>query len=132
MTQTGYCPPGWPEDVRVPGSPGWETSAIAFLLDCCPADFRGYRVLRNHPVVLAQFAAHFVRGQHDTAQNGLAQVRTSLARLVGPDVIEAAAQAWLEQGARLARTQRAVGLVDEALRGATFVPRMGGGAGRSR
>jgi hypothetical protein len=35
-----------------------------------------------------------------------------------------AAQAWLEQSARLARTTRAVGLVEEALRGQVFRPRL--------
>jgi hypothetical protein len=119
-----YLPPGWPEGVRPPGSQDWEVTAAAFLLDCCPADFRAYRVLRNHPVVLARFAAQFVEGQCRTAQEGLAGIRTSLTDHVPHQVVEAAAQAWLEQEARLARTRRAVGLVEEALRGRTFVPRL--------
>jgi hypothetical protein len=81
-------------------------------------------VLRNHPVVLAQFAGHFVNGQHEASQQGLAEVRTSLSEYVEPDVLEAATQAWLEQGARLARTRRAVALLDEALRGRIFVPKL--------
>ena len=84
--------------MRPPGASGWEATAIAYLLDCCPADFRAYRVLRNHPVVLAQFAGHFVNGQHEASQQGLAEVRTSLSEYVEPDVLEAATQAWLEQG----------------------------------
>jgi hypothetical protein len=110
--------------VRPPGAPGWEATAIAFLLDCCPADFRAYRVLRNHPEVLAQFATHFVSGQHQASQEGLAEVRTSLSEYVGPEVVEAATQAWLEQEARLARTRRAVALLDEALRGRVFVRKL--------
>ncbi len=121
---TSYAPPGWPASVRPPGTPEWEVSAIAFLLDCCPADFRRYRVLRNHPLVLAQFATHFVKGQCDAAQGGLADVRSNLRRVAGPEVVEAAAQAWLEQSAQLVRTQRAVGLVTEALRGRAFVPKL--------
>lgn len=124
METSTYTPPGWPDRVRPLSTPGWETSAIAFLFDCCPADFRTYRVLRNHPVVLAQFARHFVAGQHDSAQAGLADVRTSLRRYATPEVVEAAAQAWLAQHAQLVRTRRAVGLVDEALRGTIFVPRL--------
>ena len=124
MQSSVYLPPGWPERVRPPGSEDWEATAVAFLLDCCPADFRAYRVLRNHPVVLARFAAQFVEGQCRTAQEGLAGIRTSLAGHVPHQVVEAAAQAWLEQEARLARTRRAVGLVEEALRGRTFVPRL--------
>jgi hypothetical protein len=124
VSGSAYVPPGWPSQVRPPGASGWEATAIAYLLDCCPADFRAYGVLRNHPVVLAQFATHFVNGQHEVSQRGLAGVRTTLSEYVEPDVVEAAAQAWLEQGARLARTRRAVALLDEALRGRVFVPKL--------
>ena len=120
----GYAPPGWPEPVRPPGTPEWEASAAAYLFDCCPPDFRAYRVLRNHPIVLAQFARHFVEGQGQAAQDGLAAARTGLQDFVEASVLEEATQAWLEQAARLARTRRAVALVDEALRGRTFVPKM--------
>jgi hypothetical protein len=104
--------------------PGWEATATAYLLDCCPADFRAYRVLRNHPVVLAQFASYFVEGQREASQRGLADIRTSLSEYAEADVVEAAAQAWLEEGARLARTRRAVELVEEALRGRVFVRKL--------
>ena len=95
-----------------------------YLLDCCPADFRAYRVLRNHPVVLAQFARHFVEGQGQATQDGLAAARTGLRDFVDASVLEEATQAWLEQAARLARTRRAVALIEEALRGRAFVPKM--------
>jgi hypothetical protein len=124
MTSTIYTPPGWPERVGPPGAPDWEATAIAFLLDCCPADFRAYPVLRNHPVVLARFATQFVDGQYHSAQEGLAGVRISLQDYVTPDVVEAAAQAWLEQSAQLVRVRRAVALVEEALRGKVFVRRL--------
>ena len=39
-------------------------------------------------------------------------------------MLEEATQAWLEQTARLARTRRAVALVEAVLRGRTFVPKM--------
>lgn len=124
-TMTGiYVPPGWPDQVRPPGAPEWETTATAYLFDCCPPDFRRYPVLRRHPVVLARFAAHFVDGQYHSAQEGLAEVRTSLAEYAEPTVIDAAVQAWLEQGAALARVRRAVGLVEEALRGRVFVRKL--------
>jgi hypothetical protein len=124
VSGSAYAPPGWPSQVRPPGAPGWEATAIAYLLDCCPADFRAYRVLRNHPVVLAQFATHFVKGQHEATQRGLEEVRTSLSEYVEPDVVDAATEAWLEQVARLARARRAVALLDEALRGRVFVPKL--------
>jgi hypothetical protein len=119
-----YVPPGWSARVKPPGAPEWESSAVAYLLDCCPADFRAYRVLRNHPVVLARFAAQFVEGQHRITQEGLAEIRTSLKDEVSPEVIEAAAQAWLEEDARLARTKRSVQLIENALRGRTFIRKL--------
>ena len=97
---------------------------MAFLFDCCPADFRAYPVLRRHPVVLARFAATFVAGQERSAAEGLAGIRTSVQGRVGAEVVESAAQAWLEQSARLTRTRRAVGLVEDALRGQVFTPRL--------
>jgi 1-deoxy-D-xylulose-5-phosphate synthase len=106
MSTSAYVPPGWPAQVRPPGATGWEATAIAYLLDCCPPDFRAYRVLRNHPLVLAQFATHFVNGQHEASQRGLAAVRTSISEYVDAEVVEDATQAWLEQEARLTRDRR--------------------------
>lgn len=119
-----YVPPGWPNRVRPPGTPDWEATAAAFLFDCCPADYRAYPVLRRHPVVLARFAAEFVASQVGASRDGLAQVRTSLADHVEVSVIQAAADAWAEQAARLVRLQREVTLVEEALRGAVFVRKL--------
>jgi hypothetical protein len=124
MSPDMYVPPGWPPQVRPPGAPDWEATAVAFLFDCCPADFRAYEVLRRHPVVLARFAAVFVEGQCDAAEHGLAGVRTSLTEDLPADVVSAAVDAWFEQAARLARVRRAVGLVEEALRGKTFPPKL--------
>lgn len=125
MAGEAYAPPGWPAQVRAPGCPEWERSATAFLLDCCPADYRTYPVLRRHPVVLAGFAATFVGAQVAASTDALAGVRRSLEELVAPEVVQAAVDAWEEQSARLQRTLREVGLVAEALRGRVFVPRLG-------
>lgn len=124
MSNQIYVPPGWPSRVRPPGAPDWEATATAYLFDCCPADFRAYAVLRRHPVVLARFAVQFVEGQYHAAQEGLANVRTSLGGQVPADVIKAAVDAWLEQEAVLTRTRRAVLLVEDALRGRTFVRKL--------
>jgi hypothetical protein len=116
-----YVPAGWPAQVRPPGTPGWQRTATAFLLDCCPPEFRAYPVLRRHPVVLARFAARYVAGQCTTAQDGVAEIRTGLPRSVPPQVVTEAVEAWLEQGAHLLRVRRAVGLVEDALRGREFI-----------
>ncbi|WP_347347331.1 hypothetical protein [Nigerium sp.] len=120
----GYVPPGWPVQVRPPGAPRWEETAAEFLLDCCPADFRGYAVLRRHPVVLARFAAECVAAQVRSCEAGLSEVRVSLGDMVSPEVVEAATLAWQEQGAALKRRQREVALVEEVLRGRVFVRKL--------
>ena len=120
----GWRPAGWPDAVRPPGSDDWVATAVAFLFDCCPPDFRSYPVLRRHPVVLARFAARFIEAQSSAALEGLAEIRVSLRGELPGEVIDAAAEAWQEQQAKLARTARAVGLVEQALRGQVFIPRL--------
>ena len=39
-------PPWWPADVHRPGTPDWELSAVSWLLDQVPGDWRGHDVLR--------------------------------------------------------------------------------------
>lgn len=119
-----YVPPGWPERVRPPGASDWEATATEFLLDCCPADYRRYRLLRRHPVVLAMFATVFVEAQVQASRDGLAGVRVGLADFVEPEVVADAVEVWSRQQAALARLRREVGLVDEALRGRRFVARI--------
>jgi hypothetical protein len=110
--------------VRPPTAPDWEASAVAWLLDLCPPDHRRYDVLRKHPVVLARFAAHHVAGSVRATRDGLATCRTALRDAVPPEVVAAAVQAWEREGARLVGVERAVGLVEQALRGRRFVARL--------
>ena len=115
MSGLAYAPPGVARSVRAPGTPDWERDGHAYLLDCV----RRLPPLSGpppSPIVLAQFARHFVTAQAQAAQDGLADARTGLQAHVGPAVVEEAAQAWLEQAAQLARTRRAVALIDDALR----------------
>ncbi|MGH8869045.1 MAG: hypothetical protein ACRDYU_13750, partial [Actinomycetes bacterium] len=58
-------PPGWPSEVRPPGAPGWERTAVAWLFDLCPPGYRAHEVLRRHPAVLARFAATHVEAGQD-------------------------------------------------------------------
>lgn len=119
-----FLPAGWPPEVLPPGVEDWERSATAFLLDCCPADFRGYPVLRRHPVVLAQFAAQFVESQVRASESGLARARLSLRDQVEPQVVEEAIRTWQQELVRLQAVREGIGLVDDALRGMAFVPRL--------
>ena len=119
-----YTPPGWPAQVRPPGAPAWERTAVAWLLDVCPPEYRGYPVLRNHEVVLARFAVLHVDAAQAAVRRGLSEARGALRDLVDPDTVEAAVLAWQAEEARLAAERRAVELVEEALRGRRFVARL--------
>ncbi|MGZ4436977.1 MAG: hypothetical protein ACXVW6_05025 [Nocardioidaceae bacterium] len=118
------APPGWPQQVRPPGAPGWEHTAVNWLLDICPPEFRGYPVLRRHDVVLARFAVLHVEACQAAVRRGLGEARTALRDVADPDTVERAVQTWQAEQARLMGERRAVGLVEEALRGKRFVARL--------
>ncbi len=117
-------PPGWPARVRPPGAPAWERTAAAWLLDLGPPDYRGYPLLRRHDVVLARFAALHVEGAQSAVRRGLSEARGALRGLVDADTVERAVEVWQAEEARLLAERRAVGLVEEALRGRRFVARL--------
>lgn len=119
-----YVPPGWPEQVPPPAVEDWELAAVNWLLDCCPADYRSYPVLRRHPVVLARFAAEFVEGQIRATRAALADARPSLFDQVEPRVLDSAVDLLQAEEARLVRRRRAVALVEEALRGKVFIRKL--------
>lgn len=119
-----YVPPGWPEQVPPPAVEDWEQAAVSWLLDCCPADYRSYPVLRRHPVVLARFAAEFVEGQIRSTRSALGEARPSLFDQVEPRVLDSAVDMLQAEEARLVRRRRAVALVEEALRGKVFIRKL--------
>ncbi|ANH39952.1 hypothetical protein I601_3546 [Nocardioides dokdonensis FR1436] len=121
---THVAPPGWPTEVRPPDAPDWEATAASWLLDLCPPDFRGYPALRKHVVVLARFAVLHVEAGQAAARRGLSEARSELRDVATPDVVEAAVQTWLIEDARLTGVRRAVGLVEEALRGRRYIARL--------
>lgn len=118
------APPGWPRQVRPPGAPRWEETAVGWLLDLCPPEYRSYPVLRRHPVVLARFAVLHVDACQAAVRRGLSEARAVLRDVAEGGVVEAAVQAWQAESARLLADRRAVGLVEEALRGRRFVARL--------
>jgi hypothetical protein len=117
-------PPGWPRAVRPPGAPAWERTAVSWLLDICPPEFRSYPVLRRHDVVLARFAVLHVEACQAAVRRGLSEARAELRDVAAPDTVEAAVETWHAEAARLLAERRAVGLVEEALRGRRFVARL--------
>ncbi len=110
--------------MRPPGTPEWERSAVNWLFDLCPPDYRSYDVLRRQPVVLARFAAHHVQAGVTAAKAGLATARQELSELVAPEVVSEAVAAFEKEGARLLATARGLALVEEALKGRRFVAKL--------
>ena len=121
---TPYLPPGWPAEVRPPDAPGWEETAAAWLLDLGPPDYRGYSGLRRHVVVLARFAVLHVEARQAACRRGLSEARAELREVATPAAVEAAVQTFQLEEARLVGLRRAVGLVEEALRGRRYVARL--------
>jgi hypothetical protein len=128
VRQTGAVdatsPPGWPDSVRPPGAPDWERSAVAWLFDLVPPDYRAHEVLRRYPVLLARFARDHVTAGLEAARAGWRTVRVELADELPADAMEAAIIAYEREGARLAAAARGVEVVGGALRGERWVPRL--------
>ena len=120
-----YTPPGWPAGVHPPGSDDFESTAIGWLLDVVPPDYRLHGVLRRYPVALATMARYHSRACVEGARQGYRTARTELAGSLPPHAVDTVLAAYRKEGARLAATARAVGLVERALRGEVFTPAMG-------
>lgn len=119
-------PPGWPDAVQPPGSPGFERTALSWLLEVVPPDYRQHRVLTRYPVALAALARHHVNACVEGARTGYRSARADLGRALPPDSLTAVLTAYQTEGRRLVATARGVDLVGRALRGEKFVPQLGG------
>ena len=117
-------PPGWPREVRPPGSPDWERTALDWLLDLCPPDYRGYAVLRRHPLALARLAAHHVEGGRQACAAALGSLRADLSGDLDARTLAEVFDVLDAEQARLLAASRAVTLVEDALRGRKYIPRL--------
>jgi hypothetical protein len=118
-----YTPPGWPAGVHPPGSEDFESTAVGWLLDVVPPDYRLHGVLRRYPVALATIARYHAQACVEGARQGYRTARTELADVLPPHAIDTVLAASRKEGARLAAAARAVGLVERALRGEVFTPK---------
>lgn len=119
-----YLPPGWPTGVHPPGSDRFEETAVDWLLDVVPADYRLYGVLRKHPVALAAMARHHLAAAVQGARQGYRTARTELTEMLPPHAVDAVLAAYRREGRRLVTTARGVAVVEQALRGGTFPAKM--------
>jgi len=119
-------PGWWPAEVHRPGSPDWERSAVAWLLDQVPGDWREHEVLRRHPILLARLAAGETAASLEATRAGWRTLRRDVGRRLPPEVVEEVMAAYERQGARFNQRTREVDAVRQALDGKRWVP----GAGR--
>lgn len=113
-----FIPVGWPDQVASFYDPDWQASAVRWLLDVCPSEYRAYPVLARHPVILARFAADCVESQIAATRSSLAHARAGLNDYADTPAIDALQR----EQARLIRARRSIALVEEALKGKVFIP----------
>jgi hypothetical protein len=97
-----YMPPGWPAGVHPPGSEDFESTAIGWLLDVVPPDYRLHGVLRRYPVALAAMARYHAKACVEGAREGYRTARTELGGTLPPHAIDTVLAAYRKEGARLA------------------------------
>ena len=107
-----------------PGSEEFESTAVGWLLDVVPPDYRLHGVLRRYPIALATMARYHSQACVEGAREGYRTARTELASVLPPHAVDTVLAAYRKEGARLAETARAVDLVERALRGEVFTPKM--------
>ena len=86
--------------------------AVSWLLDHCPADYRGYAAWRKNPVALAWVAVRHIDAQLEAMRQAYREVRVELADLVSTE------------GLRLRASARGAGLLYDALQGRRYIPRL--------
>ena len=109
-----------------PGSPDFERTAVSWLLDVVPPDYRLHGVLLRHPVALVALARHHLAACVEGARAGYRSARVELGKDLPPGGLAAVLAVYQAEGRRLVSTAQAVELVGRALRGETFVPQLGG------
>ena len=75
-------------------------------------------------IALATMARYHAKACVEGAREGYRTARTELASVLPPRAIDTVLAAYRKEGARLAETARAVDLVERALRGEVFTPKM--------
>lgn len=109
----------WPASVHPPGSDSFERTALEWLFDHVPADYRLHGVLRRHPVALSRLARQYVSAALDAAREGYRTARVDLRDQLPPHALDQVMNAYLAEGQRTADVLRAIEAVDGALRAST-------------
>lgn len=94
------------------------------MLDLCPPDYRAHPVFRRYPVVLARLANAHAQASLSAARSAYAGARRDLADRVPPGAIDETLDALSKEGAHLAAQVREIDLVEQALQGRRWRPKM--------
>ncbi|MFI7589231.1 hypothetical protein ACIB24_19370 [Spongisporangium articulatum] len=89
--------------------------AVAWLLDVCPPDYRGYPVLRRHPTALAWLAARHVAAGREAMHRSLATARAELADSLDAAALRDVVEVLELEQLRMLSIGRSVALVSAAL-----------------
>jgi hypothetical protein len=121
---SAYVPPGWPTGVHPPGTERFEDTAVAWLFEFVPPEYRRYGVLRRYPAALSRMARQHVSAAVEAARIGFRTARTELSDTVPPHGVEAVLDIYRREGTRLVAIAEAIELVDSALHGTSFTPKL--------
>ena len=97
---------------------------MAWLFEFVPAEYRRYGVLRRYPAALSRMARHHVSAAVEAARAGFRTARTELAGVLPPHGVEAVLDIYRREGTRLVEIAAAIDLVDGALHGRSFNPKL--------
>ena len=114
--------PGWPSDLPGPDA-GLAEQVTGWLLDRLPPEYRTSAV-RRYPLVLAMAARLHAQATLDGTRDVYRDLRAQLRDHVEPTDIQAALAALEDLAAQFSRTQREIDLVEQALRGQVWRPRL--------
>jgi hypothetical protein len=119
-----YLPHDWLAEVFPPGGEDFEASAVAWLLDVFPPDYRGHPVLRRYPAALASMARQHGHACVEGARRSHRTARAELGVALPPHAVDGVLAACKKEGFALAATACSVELVERAIQGETFSPKL--------
>lgn len=97
---------------------------MSWLLDHCPADYRGYDGWHRHPLALAWIASLHIDAQVHAMRQAYAQARVRLREELTPEAIGEVLSTIEREGLRLRAAGHAANLITDALDGKEWVPRL--------
>jgi hypothetical protein len=116
------APPGWPADLPPVGA-GLDAAVVGWLLDRLPPEYRTSPV-RRHPLILAIAARRHAEATVAGTREVYRELRAALRDHLEAGEIDAGLQALEGLAAQFARTLREVDMVEQALRGHIWKPRL--------